>query len=168
MRHLSKWLHTLILAVATIASGVASADGLRVENAQDVNFTVAEISGIAKQLGLSRNSIELQLVNKLESAGLRATRSESSQQDEVLLVDIVVQAESYYVSLDFWRLASYSQPQGETSSSFVTVWQDYAVGTHGDDAAAVYATVAQITDRFISQYSHVNGLGDEVHASTGP
>ena len=141
-----------------LAFAPANASGLRVENANEVAIAVAEMTPVARDLGITRAAISRAVTTMLESAGLKGRPSRATVDGEVLLVDVVVTGEAFYVSMGFWRIASYSQPGGETDTGFVTVWQDYSVGTHKEDAASVYATISAVADRFITEYRSANEL----------
>jgi hypothetical protein len=53
-------------------------------------------------------------------------------------------------------------------SGFVTVWQDYSVGTHHGNVDTVYDTVTTIVDQFITRYSAANDLAGRVRAANSP
>ncbi len=150
-----------LLASATfvlLAVSSADASGLRVDNAEDVAYAVAEMTPAARDLGITRARISRTLDAQLESAGLRGRPSRDNVDKEILLVDVIVTGETYYVSMGFWRVARYPQPGGESDTGFVTVWQDFSVGTHEESASVVYATISTIADRFISKYRDVNQM----------
>jgi hypothetical protein len=161
-------LRAALLAVAVVAVDVAIADGLRVDNAEEVAFAVAEMTQVAENMGLSKADLVIAVTDKLGRVGLRARPTDNDNDEEVLMIDVVVDDETFYASLGFWRVASYPQPDGENGSGFVTVWQDYSVGAHHGDVDTVYATVTTIIDRFIARYSDANELGDNVQAAATP
>ena len=164
----NRLLSAALLVFAVAAADLAVADGLRVDGAENVAFAVAKMTQTAENMGLSRADLATTLTEKLGRAGLRARLSDADRDKDLLLVDVVVEEETFYVSLGFWRVASYPQPGGESSSGFVTVWQDFSVGAHHGDADAVYAIVTTITDRFIARYRDVNGLDDRVQVAATP
>ena len=151
-----------------LAFAPANASGLRVDNANDVAIAVAEMTPVARDLGITRAAISRAVMAMLESAGLKGRPSQDTVDGEVLLVDVVVTADAFYVSMGFWRVASYSQPGGDTDSGFVTVWQDYSVGTHKEDAAIVYATISAVADRFITEYRSANELEEAATVAGSP
>ena len=165
---LNRLLQAALLVFAVASADIAVADGLRVDGAENVAFAVAEMTETAEDMGLSRADLATTLTEKLGRAGLRARLSDADRDKDLLLVDVVVEEETFYVSLGFWRVASYPQPGGESSSGFVTVWQDFSVGAHHGDADAVYAIVTTITDRFIARYRDANGLDDRVQVAATP
>jgi glucan biosynthesis protein len=123
---------------------------------------------VAEDMGLSKANLVVVVADKLGRAGLHARPTNANGDEEVLLVDVVVEDETFYVSLGFWRVASYPQPQGETDSGFVTVWQDFSVGAHHGDVDTVYQAVTTIIDRFVASYSNANELGDSVQVASTP
>ena len=165
---LNRLLQAALLVFAVASADIAVADGLRVDGAENVAFAVAEMTETAEDMGLSRADLATALTEKLGRACLRARLSDADRDKDLLLVDVVVEEETFYVSLGFWRVASYPQPGGESSSGFVTVWQDFSVGAHHGDADAVYAIVTTITDRFIARYRDANGLDDRVQVAATP
>lgn len=165
---LNRLLPAALLVFAVAVADIAVADGLRVDSAEDVAFAVAEMTQVAEDMGLSRADLAVALTEKLSRAGLRARLSDADRDKDLLLVDVVVEEEAFYVSLGFWRVASYPQPDGENSSGFVTVWQDYSVGAHHGDVDTVYTTVTTVIDRFIARYSDANELGDSVQVAAAP
>ena len=152
----------------TVILDTTAAEGLRVDNAAELAFAVADMTSVAQGMGLSKASLAGAVTQKFGAAGIRARPTIAGQDEEVLLVDVVIEHETYYVSLGFWRVASYPQPQGEITSGFVTVWQDYSVGTHRGDVDTVYETVATIVDQFITRYSDANDLTGRVRAANSP
>jgi hypothetical protein len=166
--NLSRLLPAALLVIAVAVADIAIADGLRVDNAEEVKFAVADMTQTAKDMGLSKVDLVIAVTDKLGRAGLRARPTDADHDEEVLLVDVVVEDETFYVSLGFWRIASYPQPQGETDSGFVTVWQDFSVGAHHGDVDTVYQTVTTIIDRFVARYSDANELGDSVRVAAAP
>ena len=165
---LNRLMPAALLVFAVAAADFAVADGLRVDSAEDVAFAVAEMTATAEDMGLSRADLATVLTEKLSRAGLRARLSDADRDEDLLLVDVVVEEEAFYVSLGFWRVASYPQRDGENSSGFVTVWQDFSVGAHDGDIDAVHATVTTITDRFIARYRDANELDDRVQVAATP
>ena len=165
---LSRLLPAASLVFAVAAANIAVADGLRVDSAENVAFAVAEMTATAEDMGLSKADLTITVTDRLGRAGLRARLTDAARDEDLLLVDVVVEEETFYVSLGFWRMASYPQPGGESSSGFVTVWQDYSVGAHHGDVDTVYTTVTAIIDRFITRYSDANELGDSVQVAAAP
>ena len=165
---LNRLLSAALLVFAVAAADFAIADGLRVDSAENVAFAVAEMTATAEDMGLSKANLVVVVTDKLGRAGLRARPTDANRDEEVLLVDVVVEDETFYVSLGFWRIASYPQRQGETDSGFVTVWQDFSVGAHHGDVDTVYQTVTTIIDRFVASYSDANELGDSVQVAAAP
>ena len=151
---LPAFVFTLMLACGT----AAGSDGLRVERPLEVAFSVAEMTEQARSMGFTDSGVATTLQENLTRAGLAGRRSDPERDSDVLFVDIIVEDETFYASLGFWRMASYRLPGGALNSEFVTVWQDYAVGAHHGDPATVNATVKRIIDRFIVRYSDVNGV----------
>lgn len=163
------YLLTVSLVVwTTVFLDITAADGLRVNNAAELAFAVADMTSVAQGMGVSKASLAVAVTEKLGAAGIRARATIAGQDEEILLVDVVIEHDTYYVSLGFWRLASYPQPQGEIVSGFVTVWQDYAVGTHHGNVDTVYDTVTTIVDQFITRYSDANDLTGRVRAANSP
>ena len=165
---LSRLPRAVLLVFAVAVADIAVADGLRVESAEEVKFAVADMTLTAEDMGLSRADLALRLTERLSRAGLRARLSDADRDEDLLLVDVVVEDETFYVSLGFWRVATYPQPDGESGSSFVTVWQDYSVGAHHGDVNTVYTTVTTIVDQFITRYSDANDLTGRVRAANSP
>ena len=153
---------------ALLAINAAWADGLRVENADEVRFAVGEMTTAAAEMGLSRQVLAQTLTRHLGSAGLSARHAAGDDAESILFVDVVVDGEAYYVSLGFWRKASYPQPGGGQDTDFVTVWQDYAVGAHHGESQTVYETTVTIIDRFIARYSEANRLDRDVTVAAAP
>jgi len=165
---LIRLLSAVLLVFALAVADIAVADGLRVESAEEVAFAVADMTQVAEDMGLSKANLVVVVADKLGRAGLRARPTDANRDEEVLLVDVVVEEETFYVSLGFWRVASYPQRQGETDSGFVTVWQDFSVGAHHGDVDTVHQTVTTIIDRFVASYSDANELGDSVQVAAAP
>ncbi len=167
----TKHLQLLRISVAvwfTVFLNSTAAEGLRVNNAAELAFAVADMTSVAQDMGLSKAGLAGAVREKLGAAGIRARPTIAGQDEEVLLVDVVIEDESFYVSLGFWRVASYPQPQGEITSGFVTVWQDYSVGTHHGNMDTVYDAVTTIADQFIKKYSDANDLAARVRAANSP
>jgi hypothetical protein len=161
-------LRTAIAICAALLFHAAAADGLRVDNPAEVSFVVTDMTAIARKIGLSRADLADMVTDKLSVVGISARPTIAERDEEVLLVDVVVEHETFYVSLGFWRVASYPQPQGEITSGFVAVWQDYSVGTHHGNVDTVYDTVTTIVDQFITRYSDANDLAGRVRVATSP
>ena len=163
------WQLALVLALVLASGASMGSDGLRVENPGEITFAVAAMTPRAKELGLTNSVVAASLKSSLSRAGLAARQSDLDDRDsDVLFIDIVVEDETFYASLGFWRMASYRLPGGELNSELVTVWQDYSVGAHHDDAAKVRATVNRIVSRFISQYRDVNDVGVPLRVASTP
>lgn len=171
-----RWLptkHLQLLRISltlwlTVFLNTAAADGLRVNNAAELAFAVTDMTSVAQDMGLSKAELAGAVKEKLGAAGIRARPTIAGQDEAILLVDVVIEHDTYYVSLGFWRVASYPQPQGEITSGFVTVWQDYSVGAHYDNVDTVYDTVTTIVDQFIERYSDANDLTGRIRAATNP
>ncbi|NCF23330.1 MAG: hypothetical protein GWP60_02225 [Gammaproteobacteria bacterium] len=167
----TKRLNLLRISLAVwlaVFLNTTAADGLRVDNAAELAFAVTDMTSAAQGMGLSKAGLAGAVTEKLGAAGILARPTISGQDEEVLLVDVVIEHDAYYVSLGFWRVASYPQPQGGITSSFVTVWQDYSVGTHHGNADTVYDAVTTIADQFIARYSDANDLAGRVRAANSP
>ncbi len=170
-RSLTKHLYLLRISLVVwlmLLLDTAAADGLRVKNASELAFAVADMTPAAQDMGLSKSGLAGTVTERLGSAGIQARPTIAGQDEEILLVDVVIEHETFYVSLGFWRVASYPQPQGEITSGFVTVWQDYSVGTHHGNVDTIYDTVTTIMDQFVARYSDANDLTGSVRAATSP
>ena len=160
----------LALALALVLASTASSgsDGLRVENPAEIAFAVAAMTPQAKEMGLTDAGVAETLQSSLSRAGLSGKRSDLEHDSDVLFVDIIVEDETFYASLGFWRMASYRLPGGELNSEFASVWQDYAVGAHHDDPEKVRVTVERIIERFIVKYSDVNSVRKPLRIASMP
>ena len=162
------WRLLLMAAGALACEASLAGDGLWVDNPEEVAFSVADMTSRAKDMGLSDESFAATLSRMLNHAGLRAKQLDLERDSGVLFLDVIVEDETFYASLGFWRMASYRQPDGELNSEFVTVWQDYSVGAHHDDPAKVRATVNKIIARFITKYRDVNNVGTPFRVASTP
>ena len=158
----------LVVAAALVCDTSIADDGLWVDDPEEVAFSVADMTDSARDMGLSSDGFAATLNNMLNHAGLRAKQSDIARDDRVLFLDIIVDDETYYASLGFWRMASYRQPDGELNSEFVTVWQDYSVGAHHDDPGAVRDTVNKIIERFITRYRDANNVRPPLRVASTP
>lgn len=157
-RQLICWILPLLWAsIAAISPAVAD-DSLRVENSVDIAFSVSRLSNDASGIGLSDAGIAEILSTSLMSAGLVARSSGLRGDEPVLFVDIIVEGDSYYASLDYWRMASIALPDGEINSDYVTVWQDFAFGSHGDAGQTIRDALKRIVERFVIDYRDANAV----------
>jgi hypothetical protein len=88
--------------------------------------------------------------------------------DDILFLDVIVDGDTFYTSAGFWRMASFPLPNGDINSEFVTVWQDYSIGTHYDDPEMIRASVSRIIERFIAKYSAANNTGNPLRVASAP
>jgi hypothetical protein len=145
------------MLASALVCGAAAADGsLWVENPQEVAFSVGKMTQSAQDLGLTDSDLAETLSVMLNRVGLRARRSQGTNDDDVLFLDVIVDDETFYTSAGFWRMAKYRLPNGDLTSEFVTVWQDYSVGAHHNDPEAIRVSVNRIIERFITKYSDAN------------
>lgn len=119
-------------------------------------------------MGLTIDGFAKSLSIMLNRAGLQAKRSETERDSDILFLDVIVDGESYYTSVGFWRIASYRLPNGDLNSEFVTVWQDYSVGAHYNDPGTVRASANRIIERFIAKYSDANNTGNPLQVVSAP
>ncbi len=166
--HFGVWRFCIALIAVLVCEQSLAADGLWIENPTEVAYSVSDLTADAMKLGLSGNSLEETLSTTLTRAGLKARPAEFTRDQGVLFLDIVVENQTFYASLGFWRVATFPLPDGEPASDFVIVWQDYSVGIHHNDAAAVTHTVQKIIDRFVARYSVANKITDPLQAATTP
>jgi uncharacterized membrane protein YdfJ with MMPL/SSD domain len=145
-----------------------AADALWIDNPTEISYSVGELTDAAKALGLSNSSLSGTLADGLSAAGLTPKPAAYSNDKSVLFLDIIVEEQTYYASLGFWRVATYQRPDGEQNSDFVIVWQDYSVGAHHDDPAAITSTIQQIIERFIVTYGAANHLERPLQAAANP
>lgn len=164
------WFLLCALACLALAGGaaVAAEESLRVENPAEIAYSIAALTDDAIALGLSSDGLTGILNARLAQAGLTAQPAAPARNDGVLFLDIIVEDETYYASLGFWRTATVPLPDGDPVSDTVIVWQDFSVGTHDDDAALVNKTVRQIVDRFVARYSAANGLATPLRVAASP
>jgi hypothetical protein len=162
------WRFCVSLIVVLICPQSLAADGLWIENPTDVAYSVGDLTADARKLGLSDNSLVETLSATLTRAGLIARPAEFARDQGVLFLDIIVENQTFYASLGFWRVATFPRPDGEPASDFVIVWQDYSVGSHHNNAAAVNHTVQKIIDRFVVRYSTANKITDPLQAAATP
>ncbi len=162
------WRLSLMAAGALACETSIASDGLWVDNPEEVAFSVADMTSSAKDMGLSNESFAAALSTMLNRAGLRPRQSVLKRDNDVLFLDVIVEDETFYASLGFWRVASYRQPDGELNSELVTVWQDYSVGAHHDDPATVRDTVNEIIERFIAKYRDVNNVSTPFRVASTP
>ncbi len=158
----------VLLVILLGAHNSLAADTLWIANPAQVAYSIGALTQDARKLGLSNDSLAGTLNGMLSRAGLTARPAEFERDDGVLFLDIIVEEQTYYASLGFWRIASYPHPDGELASNFVIVWQDYSIGAHYDDPDAVNGTVMQIIERFIAAYSVANELAAPLQAATAP
>lgn len=155
-----RWWHLpAVLAAALACQTAVAGDGLWVENPGEVAFSVGNMTQVAKDMGFTDAGFATILSTSLQRAGLSAKRSDFKRDNDVLFLDVIVEHETFYASLGFWRKVSYRLPNGKLISEFVTVWQDYSVGAHHDDSRKVRDTVNRIIARFIARYRDVNDTG---------
>lgn len=152
------WKFAVVLFVLASNSSLAN-EGLWVENPEVVAFSVAKMTRDAEEIGLTRAVVAADLGDMLGQAGLKAKSAKHKGASGVLFLDVIVEDETFYASLGFWRMASYRLPDGQLKAEFVTVWQDYSVGVHHSDAKTVQATVGQIIEKFIGEYTEANNVG---------
>lgn len=162
------WRSAAVLSAVFICGTSPASDSLRVEHPVEIAFSIGEMTELAQDMGLSTEEFARSLTVMLNNAGLEARQSEAERDTEILFLDVIVDGESYYTSVGFWRMASYPLPNGEINSEFVTVWQDYSVGTHFDDATTVKASVNRIVERFISKYNDANQSGFPLRVASAP
>lgn len=158
MRGLRLRAFLFLLAAASTCGNALADDGLRVDRPLEVAFSISRMTRDAAAMGLTDSGFAVLLSSSLTRAGLSARRSDSENDDTVLFLDIVVEDEAFYVSLDFLRPASFRLPGGEMNSEPVSVWQGYSVGTHKDDAGKIRDTVSQIVEQFVTSYRDANDL----------
>ena len=139
-----------------LAAEAVIADGLRVEDPSELAFAVAELSNDAEQLGFSRELLVAALKSRLSRVGLEARPSNAQDSDAILFIDVIVDGNVYYVALDFWRVGSFAQPDGQQASAYVSVWQDFSIGSHDGDRSPVDKTFSEVVERFIVQYVEAN------------
>jgi hypothetical protein len=158
-----------VLLAALFVCEIAVADKeLWVENPVDVAFAVGNMTQGAKDMGLTDDGFTEILISSLKRGGLVARPSDFERDHDMLFLDIVVEHETYYASLGFWRLVSYRLPDGELNSEIVTVWQDYSVGAHHNNPARVRDTVTKVIERFVAKYSDVNDVQTPLRVASGP
>jgi hypothetical protein len=162
------WQLPVVLAAALACEPVIAGDGLWVEHPEEVAFSVADMTQGAKDMGLTGAGFAATLSTMLQRAGLKARQTDFERDSDVLFLDIIVEDETFYASLGFWRMVSYRLPNGVVNSEFVTVWQDYSVGAHHEDPGKVRATVNSITERFIAKYQDVNKVGSPLRVASMP
>jgi len=162
------WRFCVSLLVVLVCRQSLAADGLWIENPTEVAYSIGELTADARKLGLSGNSLAATLSATLTRAGLKSRPAEFARDQGVLFLDIIVENQTFYASLGFWRVATFPRPDGESASDFVIVWQDYSVGTHHNEAAAVNQTVQRIIDRFVARYSTANKITDSLQAAATP
>ena len=162
------WRFCIALLVVLLCQQSLAADGLWIENPTEVAYSVGDLTADARKLGLSDDSLAETLNVTLTRAGLKARPAEFAHDQGVLFLDIIVENETFYASLGFWRVATFPLPDGEPASDFVIVWQDYSVGSHHNDVAAVTHTVQKIIDRFVTRYSIANKITDPLQAAATP
>ena len=162
------WRLLLMAAGALACETSIAGDGLWVDNPEEIAFSVADMTSSAKDMGLSNESFAATLSTMLNHAGLRARQSSLERDSDMLFLDVIVEDETFYASLGFWRVASYRQPDGELNSELVTVWQDYSVGAHHDDPGKVLDTVNKFIARFIARYRDVNNVSTPFRVASTP
>jgi len=162
------WQLPVVLAAALACEPAIAGDGLWVEHPEEVAFSVADMTQGAKDMGLTGAGFAATLSIMLQRAGLKARQTDFERDSDVLFLDIIVEDETFYASLGFWRMVSYRLPNGVLNSEFVTVWQDYSVGAHHEDPGKVRATVNSITERFIAKYQDVNKGGTPLRVASTP
>jgi hypothetical protein len=158
----------VLLAALFLCEFAVADNELWVENPLDVAFAVGNMTQDAKDMGLTYDGFAKILTSSLNHGGLVARPSDLERDDDLLFLDIIVEHDTYYASLGFWRLVSYRLPNGELKSELVTVWQDYSVGTHHNNPARVRDTVTKVIERFVARYSDVNDLQTPLRVASGP
>lgn len=153
---------------AALFCQVSTADRLWVSNPEEIYFAIGAMTSQAQIMGLSDADFAATIHTTLHREGFRARLSNSRRGSDLLFLDIVVEDESYYASLEFRRKASYALPDGKLNSEFVTVWQDYAIGAHHDDPAPIRATVGRILERFVAEYNEVNSAAKRLRVMSTP
>ena len=149
---------TLLAALVLFAEFSVADDGLRVDSPSDIVFSISQLNRDATDMGLSDAGFAVLLSSSLNHAGLRARRAESADDDNILFLDVVVEDNIFYVSLDFMRPASLETADGELNLDHVSVWQNYSLGDHQDDAEKVRSTVSRIVERFVENYRDANDI----------
>jgi hypothetical protein len=162
------WRISAVLVLALISGSSFASERLWVEDPGMVAFSIANMTPGAQKIGLTSAAVAANLTTMLSRAGLKARRTSVEGEGDVLFVDIIVEEETYYASLGFWRIASYRLPNGELNAEFVTVWQDYSVGAHHNNPETVQATVSRIIERFIGRYTDANKVGRPLSVASAP
>ena len=152
-------LAAISLLAATVSAGTPT-DALRVRDAEEIAFAIADTSAVAEAMGIDEASLAASVRQALGRAGLKARPTLAGHDEAILLVDVLVDGDVYYASAGFWRVASYGRPDGGTETDFVTVWQDYSVGVHRGNGAAIRAAITAVVERFVHNYRRANGIGD--------
>lgn len=161
------WQLPVLLAVILGCEVAIAGDELWVENPRDVAFSIGNLTQNARKMGLTDAAFATILSTTLDNAGFTARQSDSMH-DDVLFLDIIVEDESFYASIGFWRVVSFRLPNGEFNSDLVNVWQDYSFGVHRDDAGRVRDTVKKVIDRFIASYGAANGISVPLRLAATP
>ncbi|MBT8080075.1 MAG: hypothetical protein KJO31_15965 [Gammaproteobacteria bacterium] len=153
-----RWRRRFAVLALLICTGVSANDELKVQNPQQIAYNVGGMTDAAIELGLDEQRVSMWLAQSLQHAGLAARAADTERDQEVVFLDIVVEAGSYYASVGFWRNASYDLPDGTEASNQVIVWQEYAIGSHNGDVDQLRHTVNRVIERFVSSYGNANDL----------
>ena len=150
-----------IILILITASYNADADpGLWVPEPERVAYAIANMTTDANQLGLTDTQFEAALREKLSGSGITAYRAKRNSEGGILFLDLVVEDRSFVASLEFWRKAEYTLPDGTVYSDHVTVWEEYFIGDHQNDPQNVSESVDLVIDAFVRDYRQSNG-GDD-------
>ncbi len=161
-------LLTAIVSCNIAVAGDETSDELWVEEPRDVVFSIGNMTQSAREMGLTDAAFASILRTSLNRAGLKARQSDSRHDDDLIFLDIIVEDETFYASIGFWRRVNIRLPNEEFYSKFVTVWQDYSVGAHHGDPGRVRDTVHKVIDRFIASYGAANDVSMPLLLSATP
>ena len=129
------------------------ASGLEVAQPNFMEVVIENLSGDAKEIGLIESRIRTRVELRLRQANLSIQERSTG---EYLYVKIAVVGSGFNVSLDFQRLVTFNDGEGNNRWVYASTWHTGGTGTHGDSSEYTIQGLDQMMDVFLNEYLKAN------------
>ena len=111
-----------------------------------------EVSGAAKQIGLTKDTLRLASESRLRSARLYADSFRLAAGYSILYVNASVVGRAFHVSIQYWKVVT----DRHGRSNYGTTWTTATTGVHSGDSTYIVSTLSEQLDTFLADYLRVN------------
>jgi len=115
---------------------------------------------------LDKADVQTKVEFLLRSAGVEFKVIPWRDFEETLQVSVQTVANSFNVSVRFWRGVEYNV-KGKKHMVYAPVYLHGGLGAHGDDRHYIISCVGEQVEKFLNEYLRVNGTSQRKQSSKG-